>query len=503
MSDTPARKHLDTTCPTGVGGLDYILCGGLPRNRFVLFQGDPGVGKTTIGLQFLLEGEKHGEKGLFISLSESLEELHEVAQSHGWTLDGLSVFELSALQEQVDVQTHSTLFHPSEVELSRVTDVLIAAVEKVQPTRVVFDSLSELRLLAQEPLRFRRQLLALKQFFAGQKITVVVMDDRAAGDTGREVQSIAHGVIRLEALAPEYGAERRRLVVVKIRGRRFRGGYHDFIIREGGVVVFPRLVAAEHRHGSRAEELSSNLPGMDALLQGGITSGTSTLFMGPPGAGKSTLAAQFASAAASRGQRALAFLFDEKIETFVNRADALGMKWSEHVESGQIVAVQIDPAEVSPGELVDKIRSAVQQSPISLVIIDSLNGYLNAMPEESFLTAQMHELLMFLGQSGVATILVLAQQGIIGGMQSIVDITYLADAVVILRYFELNGSVKQAVSVIKKRSGQHERALREYHIQADGIHVGDPLHDFQGVLTGVPHFQGTDAALERQNGDRN
>jgi circadian clock protein KaiC len=489
----PLPDRLD--CSTGIAGLDFVLCGGIPRNRFCVVQGNPGVGKTTIGLQFLLEGRERGESGLFITLSESLEELTEVAASHGWTLDGLHIFELASLQEHIDIDAQSTLFHPSEVELSKVSGVLMGEIERVKPARIVFDSLSELRLLSQNPLRFRRQLLSLKQFLAGRDCTTLVMDDRVADESDLEVQSIAHAVIRLELMAPDYGDERRRLSVVKVRGRRFRGGYHDYVIRQGGMVVFPRLVAADHRSETELTHLSSDLPGLDALLNGGLASGTSTLIMGPPGTGKSTLSAKFAVAAARRGQKVLAYVFDEKLETFARRSDTLGMEWSTHVERGTIEVSQIDPSEVSPGELAHRIRESVEREPIAMVLIDSLNGYLNSMPEERFLTAQMHEMLMYLGQRGVATILLLAQSGLIGAMQSPVDITYLADTVLILRYFESDGAVKQAVSVIKKRSGNHERTIREYKIVENGIEIGEPLREFRGVLTGVPSYDGSRKSL--------
>lgn len=485
---------------TGVEGLDRVLMGGLPRNRFYLVQGDPGVGKTTLGLQFLMEGVRRGEKGLYITLSETHQELAGVAHSHGWSLDELAILELSAIEETFAAESQNTLFHPSEIELNYIAKILKDKVEDTQPARVVFDSLSELRLLAQNPLRYRRQLLSLKQFFVGRNCTVLVMDDRTSEASDREVQSIAHGVLNLERMAPEYGAERRRLSVIKIRGEAFRGGYHDYIIVRGGLIVFPRLIAADHRRQFPPQSISSNIKGLDELLLGGLDRGTSTLFSGPPGTGKSTLGAQFAAACADRGERAAAYTFDEKIETYIQRADALGMGFSKHIDSGMIEATQINPAELSPGEFAHRIRRAVEEKEVRLVVIDSLNGYLNAMPEERFLTIQMHELLSYLAQQGVATILILAQHGLVGSMQSPVDITYLADTVLILRYFEVEGAVKQAVSVIKKRSGGHERTIREYKIQNDGIYVGAPLREFHGVLTGVPTFQGSSEDIMKGKG---
>ena len=481
--------------PTGIPGLDAILAGGLPKHRFYLVQGDPGVGKTTLGLQFLLEGVRHGEKGLYITLSETHEELMEVAQSHHWTLDQISIFELSAIEELLSSDAQNTLFHPSEVELNQISKVLMDEVARVAPARIVFDSLSELRLLAQNPLRYRRQLLALKQFFGGRKCTVLVMDDRTSESSDREVQSIAHGVLRLEQMAPEYGPERRRLTVVKVRGAKFRGGHHDYIIDRGGLIVFPRMTGSQQAETFARQVASSGLEALDKLLGGGLDRGTSNLFMGPPGTGKSTLGTHFAVAAAERGENVVAYTFDEKLETYTRRADALGLNISGHMATGRIRVVQINPAELSPGEFASQIRISVEKNGVRMVVIDSLNGYLNAMPEERFLTVQMHELLSYLSQQGVVTILVLAQHGLVGSMESPVDITYLADTVVVLRYFEMEGAVKQAVSVIKKRSGDHERTIRELKITDHGIHVGAPLSEFHGVLTGVPKYQGSPESM--------
>jgi circadian clock protein KaiC len=366
----------------------------------------------------------------------------------------------------------------------------------VQPSRVVFDSLSELRLLAQNPLRYRRQLLSLKQFFTGRKCTVLVMDDRTSDSSDREVQSIAHGVIRLEKMAPEYGAERRRLSVVKIRGQHFRGGFHDYNIVQGGLQVFPRLVASEHHSPFDRDRATSGIPALDRLLHGGLDRGTSNLIMGPPGTGKSTLASHYAVAAADRGEAVACYTFDEKLETYTNRSNELGMNMAQHLASRLLRVSQVNPAELSPGEFAHQIRREVEERNVRLVVIDSLNGYLNAMPEERFLTIQLHELLAYLAQKGIVTILVLAQHGLVGSMQSPVDVTYLADTVVVLRYFEFEGAVKQAISVIKKRSGDHERTIREFKIRPDGIEVGDPLKEFHGVLTGVPTYQGSQESMQ-------
>jgi circadian clock protein KaiC len=476
---------LGTQCPTGIEGLDEIVGGGLPRKRLYLVQGDPGVGKTTLSLQFLLEGIRRGESGLYVTLSETAEELASVAESHDWNLAKLNILDLSAMEQKLR-ETENSFFHPSEVELNRTTDFLQSEVERLNPVRVVFDSLSELRMLAESPLRYRRQILRLKQFFSGKHCTVLFLDDRATSNPDLQVESIAHGVLTLLKTSPQYGVARRQLNVVKIRGVPFREGFHDFVLRKGGMIVFPRLVAAEHHRSFLDENLSSGIPALDKLLGGGLGRGTSTMFMGAPGTGKSTVAAKFALAAAERGERVLFFIFDETSVTMRGRIRHLGMDFDPHLNSGLIHLQQIDPAEISPGELVCQIRRAVFKENTRLVVIDSINGYLNAMPEERYLTLQLHELLVFLGQQGVITLMVLAQQGLIGPMRSTVDLTYLADTVVLFRYFEHRGHVNQALSVIKKRSGDHERTIRQMKVTASGIQVGKPLTEFEGVLTGVP-----------------
>lgn len=475
-------------CATGVEGLDTILSGGLPKDRLYLIRGDPGVGKTTLALQFLMEGARQGESGLYITLSETKGELEGVAESHGWDLSKINLYELSSIEEQNKEEAGNTFFHPAELELSRTTQSLLAEVERTKPVRVVFDSLSEMRMLADTPLRYRRQILQLKQFFAGRKSTVIFLDDRSAGQSDLQVESIAHGVITLEKTSPAYGISRRQLNVVKIRGSEFLEGNHDFVLRKGGMRVFPRLIAADHHTNFKRDNFSSGISQLDALLGGGLGRGTSTMFMGPPGTGKSTLAIQFALAAAERGEKVLVFVFDETIGTLIDRALQLGMDLKPHIDSGIMCVEQMDPAEISPGELAHRIRESVIKSSTRMVIIDSINGYLNAMPEERHLNLQLHELLAFLNQQGAITIMVLAQQGLVGAMQSSVDLTYLADTVVLMRYFEMRGSVKQAVSVIKKRSGDHERTIREIKVGKNGIAVGEPLKDLQGVLAGIPNM---------------
>ncbi len=475
----------------GVDGFDCVLDGGLPRNRLYLIQGMPGVGKTTLAMQFLLEGARTGEVGLYITLSETREELELVAHSHGWDLGQIHLFELAAVEERLRGETESTFFHPSEVELNRTTQTLLDEVERVRPSRLVFDSLSEMRMLAETPLRYRHQILRLKQFFAGRKITILFLDDCTSTSSDLQIESIAHGVIVLRHSLPEYGIARRQLSVRKLRGSSFREGNHDMILRKGGMTIFPRLIAAEHHVDFEREQVGCGVAGLDALLGGGLDRGTSSMFMGPPGTGKSTLSMKFAIAAAERGERSVLFIFDETLTTFLSRGRQLGMDFEGHIKSGLIKVQQIDPAEISPGELANRIQRSVATQGVRMVVIDSINGYLNAMPEERYLTLQLHELLAYLSQQGIITILVLAQQGLVGTMQSTVDLTYLADTVLLLRYFEARGTLRQAISVIKKRSGNHERTLREITISKSGIEVGNPLSDLQGVLTGVPTFLGS------------
>jgi circadian clock protein KaiC len=479
----------------GIEGLDNILSGGFTRNRLFLVEGMPGSGKTTLAMQFLLAGARAGEPVLYVTLSETADELRAIAESHGWNLDGLRLKELTPSEDELETSEQNTLFHPSELELADTTKRMLADIDQLKPMRVVFDSLSELRLLAGNALRYRRQILALKHFFSTRRCTVVLLDDLTSNDRDLQMQSIAHGVVLLEQLNPQYGAERRRLRVVKYRGVEFRGGFHDYVIRRGGIQVFPRLVAAEHRAPAKRGRIQSNIPELDSLLGGGLEEGTSTLVVGAAGTGKSTLATQFVVAAARHAVRGALFLFDENAQTLLARCAALGVDLAGHLDTGAITLQQVDPGELTPGEFVQAIRRAVDEG-AKIVVIDSLNGYLNAMPEAHFLAIQLHELLMYLAERGVATILIGAQQGLIGAaMRTPIDASYLADAVLLLRYFEAKGEVRQAISVMKKRGGAHERTIREFKIGLGGIRVGETLHDFRGVLTGVPIYEGKSAPL--------
>lgn len=478
---------------TGSEGLDDILGGGFDANRMYLYEGRPGTGKTTIALQFLLEGVRSGERVLYISLSESQRELTLVAERHGWSLDGVDIFELVPAETTLDPERELTVFQPAEMELGETTGLIFREVERINPTRVVLDSLSELRLLAQNPLRYRRQVLALKHFFTNRNCTVVLLDDLSSSQDDLQLHSIAHGVVMLEQLALDYGAERRRLRVIKMRGIRFRGGFHDFTIEQGGLHIFPRLIAAEHHTLFDGEVTSSGNAELDALLGGGLERGTNALLIGPAGVGKSTIALAYLIAAAERGEHAVFFSFDEGRGTFEARARSLGFPFEKHASTGLIRFQQVDPAELSPGEFAATVRRSVEIDKARVIIIDSLNGYLNAMPDERFLILQMHELLTYLAQQGVLTILVLAQHGMVGPMDTPLDISYLSDAVLMLRYFELNGSVRRAMSVIKKRSGRHEHSIREFRLGREGITVGPPLQDFSGIFSGIPRYTGANA----------
>ena len=487
-------------CPVGIGGLDEILKGGLPSHRLYLLRGDPGVGKTTLALQFLLEGQRRGERGLYVTLSETKEEVQDIAASHGWDLEGLAIFELSALERALAENAENTIFHPSEIELNKTTDLLLRMIEEAAPARLVLDSLSELRLLSDSALRYRRQMLSLKQYFAGRDITVFLLDDHANGGD-LHVQSIAHGVITIETVSSDYGAERRRLKVNKLRGVDFMGGYHDAIIVPGGLRVFPRLVASEHIADFQDGLATSGIEHLDHLLGGGLDRGTSCLFLGPPGSGKSSLAIQFAVAAAARGEKVMACLFEETKKVALARARSIGLPLQKYIDEGVIELRQLDPGELAPGQFVDMIIDSVEKNDVKVVLIDSMNGYLQAMPDVRFLTIQLHELLTFLSHRGVVTLLTVAQQGILGTtMIAPVELTYLADTVVLLRYFEQQGEIRKAISVLKKRAGLHETTIRQMQMDGKGIQVGETLCDFEGVLTGTPHFKGDGQDLLKKRG---
>jgi circadian clock protein KaiC len=492
----------DPRCPSGIDGLDDILGGGLPRDCFYLVQGDPGSGKTTLALQFLLEGVRRGEKVFYITLSETKQELLKVARSHGWSLDKIPLLELSAIDTLLRPEAQTTVFHPSEVELNKVSQLLLKEASKAQPARVVFDSLSEFRLMAETALRYRRQLLNLKQEFAKFKSTVLLLDDKMdKSGTGFDphVLSLTHGVIDMEQLSPDYGTSRRRLRVSKLRAVKYREGYHDYIINTGGLSVFPRMVAAEHRAELQNGSVPSGIEELDKLFGGGLDRGTTALILGPAGTGKSTLALQYAVQLASRGERSMIFTFDETRNVMLTRTRALGLEVEKGIADGLITVQQVDPAELSPGEFAIRIKRGVEAG-CKLIVIDSLNGYLNAMPGEKYLNAQLHELSAYLNQQGVLTILILAQHGLVGAAEAPVDLSYLSDTVVNLRYFEARGEVKQALSVIKKRSGRHEKSIREFKLETGkGICVGEPLTDFHGILGGAPVFHGSEQQIMKSS----
>lgn len=474
---------------TGIEGLDDVLGGGLPSNHVYLVEGDPGSGKTTLGLHFLREGVRKDDKGLYVTLSETAAELRTVAGSHGWSLDGIEVFELVS-SEGLSPDLEQSILHPSQIELGETVRGVIAAVERLQPQRVVFDSLSEMRLLAQDPLRYRRQVLALKKFFSDQGCTVLLLDDRSSRDTDQQLHSIAHGVINLEQAVDQYGPERRRLRVMKMRGIPFRGGEHDFVLSTGGLSVFPRLIAAEHRVEAEHSIVSSGVSRLDALMGGGLPCGSNVLFNGPSGVGKTTTAIACTLTALRRGEKAAYYLFDEGLSTMVARARSLGMDIIPYMESGQLRVVPLDPAEVSAGEFAHMVRHAVEDDGAQVVVIDSLNAYLQAMPGSKYLMLQMHELLTYLNHRNVVTILILGQHGLLGEMRSEVDMSYLADGILLFRFFEARGKLLKAISMVKSRTNHHEQTIREFRMGKSGIELGDELTDFEGVLVGVTAYRG-------------
>jgi circadian clock protein KaiC len=483
----------------GIEGLDNVLGGGLDRGRTFLVEGSPGTGKTTIALQFLLAGAAAGERCLYVTLSETEDELRATAAAHGWKLEGVEIFELIPPENLLDEDQQQSLLYSSDLELGETTKRIFEAFERVKPDRVVLDSLSEIRLLAQSSLRYRRQILALKHYFARSDATVLMLDDLTTDVNDKTVHSVAHGVLRLEELAPEYGSERRRTRVIKYRGRRFRGGFHDFTIETGGVRVYPRLVSAEHKTPFERDLLTTDSPELNALLGGGIERGSSVLVLGPAGTGKSLLLLTFVKTAVERGERAAMFVFDEELGLLIQRALGVGIDLQALIDADQLVLEQVDAAELTPGEFSARVRRCVEELGARTVLVDSLNGYQAAMPGEQAILLHLHELLQYLNRQGATTFLTVAQHGLVGDMKSPIDLTYLADSVILLRYFEAIGRVRRAISVVKKRTGPHEDTIREYQIGSRGVSLGEPLTGFQGILRGVPELIGEAGLLKRED----
>ena len=488
------EQRVTSRAPSGIPGLDDILQGGFAADRLYLIEGAPGVGKTTLAIQFLLEGVRIGERCLYVTLSETRDEMEDVAASHGWSLEGIDILELSQIEQAIEARSQGTLFQPAEVELTRLRELLVAQFERVQPRRMVLDSLSELRLMAQSPLRYRREILSFKHRFATTNCTVLLLDDHSSGPDA-QVQSIVHGVVTMERVPLKFGINRRFLSITKMRGSSFREGNHDYLIKAGGLTVFPRLVAAEHGPPGPKKVFTSGNAQLDHLVGGGLDSGTGTLFMGPAGSGKSTIAMMYAARAAEKGERVLYFAFDEVASILIDRAREMGLPVDEVLDSEMLRIRQVDPAEIAPGELANEIMDAVENEDVRMVVLDSLNGYVNAMPQEDFLHLHLHELLGFLNQKGVATVMILAQHGLVGPMGAPIDVSYLADTVFLMRFFEARGALRKAVSVVKKRSGFHEDTIRELRMTGDGIVVGEPLLDFQGVMSGVPLYVDSEPSI--------
>ena len=484
---------------TGIEGLDDVLGGGLDRGRTFLLEGSPGTGKTTVALQFLLTGAAAGERCLYVTLSETEDELRATASAHGWNLEGVEIFELIPPENLLDEDQQQSLLYSSDLELGETTKRIFEAFERVKPERVVLDSLSEIRLLAQSSLRYRRQILALKHYFARSDATVLMLDDLTTDVNDKTVHSVAHGVVRLEELAPVYGSERRRLRVIKYRGRRFRGGFHDFTIETGGVQAYPRLISAEHKTGFERDLLTTDSPELNELLGGGIERGSSVLVLGPAGTGKSLLLLTFVKTAVERGERAAMFVFDEELGLLIQRARGVGIDLQKMIDADQLVLEQVDAAELTPGEFSERVRRCVEEHGARTVLVDSLNGYQASMPGEQAILLHLHELLQYLNRQGATTFLTVAQHGLVGEMRSPVDLTYLADSVILLRYFEAVGRVRRAISVVKKRTGPHEDTIREYQIGSRGVTLGQPLTGFQGILRGVPELIGEVELLKRED----
>ncbi|MGI4812687.1 MAG: ATPase domain-containing protein [Janthinobacterium lividum] len=482
---------------TGISGLDDVLNGGLTGNRIYLVEGSPGSGKTTLGLQFLLEGVRLGERVLYVTLSETADELTAVAKSHGWSLDQISVHEL-VNEEGLDPDAEQSILHPSEIELGETVRDVMDKVNRTAPDRVVFDSLSEMRLLSQNALKYRRQVLALKQFFVRKGCTVLLLDDKTSEAGDLQLHSICHGVISLDQEIQDYGAERRRMRIAKMRGIEFRRGIHDFDLGRGGITVYPRLVAAEHQRAFSSTAISTGVPELDALLGGGLVPGTNSLLIGPSGVGKTTTATRCVLSALERGEKVAYFLFDETLGTMLARSASLGLDLAPYIDSGLLQLKQIDPAEMSPGQFANRIRVAVEEQEVSMVAIDSLNAYLQAMPGQRHLLLQMHELLSYLNRQGVTTLIILGQHGLIGDIATDIDLSYLSDSIVLFKFFEAAAKVLSAISVLKSRTNAHERTVREFQVGVNGVQIGPPLADFDGVLAGLPHYSGSVPMLESQ-----
>ncbi|KQR76880.1 circadian clock protein KaiC [Burkholderia sp. Leaf177] len=499
MTQQQALKNseADAQVATGIQGLDEVLNGGLTANRIYLVEGSPGSGKTTLGLQFLLEGARRGQKALYITLSETAAELKSVGASHGWSLDELAIHELVS-EDGLEPEAEQSVLHPSEVELGETVNDVMNKVRSIQPDRVVFDSLSEMRLLSQNALRYRRQVLALKQFLVNKGCTVLLLDDKTSEPGDLQLHSICHGVISLDQVLQEYGSERRRLRIAKMRGIDFRRGMHDFDLGHGGITVYPRLIAAEHHRAFSNKAASTGVAELDTLLGGGLVPGTNTLLIGPSGVGKTTTNTRCVLTALERGEKAVYFLFDETLATMLTRSKLLGMNLEPHIESGRLTIQQIDPAEMTPGQFSSRLRIAVEQHGVTMVVIDSLNAYLQSMPGQRYLLLQMHELLSYLNQQGVTTLIALGQHGLIGNVESEIDLSYLSDSIILFRFFESTGKVLSAISVLKSRTSAHERTVREFQVGVNGVQVGAPLSDFEGVLAGLPKYSGDVPLLDPQ-----